>query len=98
MGRRQFRGDLQHGREILRRFTESDTYANSFSNPNRDRYADRDCNGDSNTHGYGETYTNPEDRSHVKSSADARASTLEVPPDASCCEWRYGPEANATSG
>ena len=34
----------EHRREILRRCTEPDTHANTFSDPNRDSYADGNCN------------------------------------------------------
>ena len=34
---------FQHRREILRRCTESDTHANTFSDPNRDSYGDSNC-------------------------------------------------------
>jgi hypothetical protein len=60
----------KHRRQILRRCTESDTNANTFSDPNRDSYSD--CN--SNTYGY--TYSNAEDRSHAKTSADACAAAI----------------------
>ena len=42
------RRGLKHRREILRRCTESDTHANTFSDPNRDGYT----HTNSNTHGY----------------------------------------------
>ena len=37
---------FKHRRQILRRCTESDTHANTFSDPNRDSYADGNCNAD----------------------------------------------------
>ncbi len=39
---------FEHRRQILRRCTESDTHANTFSDPNRDSYADSNCNSDFN--------------------------------------------------
>ena len=69
---------FEHRRQILRRCTESDTHANTFSDPNRDSYADSNsygnCNSNGNCNAYGYTYINPEDRSHAKNSADASTS------------------------
>ena len=42
---------FEHRRQILRRCTESDTHANTFSDPNRDCYADGDCNAHGNRDG-----------------------------------------------
>ena len=47
---------LQHRRQVLRLWSGSDTYANSFSKPNRDSYCDCNGNGDSNANGY--SYSN----------------------------------------
>jgi hypothetical protein len=81
-----------HRRQILRRWTESDTDANSFSQPNRDSYGDchsnsdgdghRNCNSNSNSNAYG--YTHGFSKLHAEACADseaspdARATTLEV--------------------
>ena len=54
------------------------TNRNTFTNTNCDSYNDTHSNSNSNcecnsdAYGYSETYTNSEDRSHAKSSADAR--------------------------
>jgi hypothetical protein len=53
-----------------------------YSNPdsNSYKYSNGDCNCNHNAYGdayrYGETYTNPKDRSYTKSSADARAAPV----------------------
>ncbi len=73
---------FEHRRKILRRWTESNTHTNIFSVPNRDsnKYSNGDCNYNRNAYGhtycYDQTYTNPKDRSHAKSAADARTATL----------------------
>ena len=54
----------------MRRCTESDTHANTFSDPNRDSYADGNSN--SNTERYCETY------SDSAASPHARTTPLEV--------------------
>jgi hypothetical protein len=59
---------FEHRRKILRRCSGSDTHANTFSDANRYSYADGHC--ERYTHG------NPEDRSHAKSSADARTAPI----------------------
>ena len=61
----------KHRRKILRRCTESDTHANTFSDSKRDSYTDGNCNANGNcnadryTHGYSEL--------HAQVSTDAAA-------------------------
>ena len=50
LGRKDEHYLAKHRRKILRRCTESDTHANTFSDPNRDSYGKCNCN--SNTYGY----------------------------------------------
>jgi len=51
---------FKHRRKILRRCTESDTHANTFSDPHRYGYGDGNCNayGNNNTQSYTYTYFN----------------------------------------
>jgi len=63
---------FEHWRKILRRWTEPNTHANTFSDANRDSYGD----GYSNSNADGYSYSNAEDRSHAKTSADARAASV----------------------
>ena len=65
---------FEHRRQILRRCTESDTHANTFSDPNRDSYADGNCN--SNTYGYSELDTHAEVCADSEAAADAGTSPV----------------------
>ena len=51
--------------------TESYTYTYTYTYTFSDLYRDRYANGNCHTNCYRETYTNPEDRSHPKTSAHA---------------------------
>jgi hypothetical protein len=64
----------QHRREVLRRCTESDTHANTFSDSDRDSYTDGNCNGDCNCNGDG--YGHSEFHSHAESSTDSRTAAI----------------------
>jgi hypothetical protein len=59
---------FKHGWQILRRCTESDTHANTFSDPNRHSYADGDgnCNSDGK----------PESYSHAQGASNSTAPAL----------------------
>ena len=63
--RRQFQ-QVEHRRKILRRWTESDTHAHTFSDPNRDSYADGNCDDPAEAAIYAEA------------APDSGTSTLEV--------------------
>ena len=65
---------FEHRREILRHCTEPDTHANTFSDPNRDSYADNNC--DSNAYGYSELHAQVS--THAEAAPDPGTSTLEV--------------------
>jgi hypothetical protein len=71
---RQWRA--KHGRQILRRWTESDTHANAFSDSNRNSYTDGDCNCDSNAYGYSELHAHAEVCADSETSPDAGTSTV----------------------
>jgi hypothetical protein len=60
---------FQHRRQILRRCTESDTHANTFSDRNRDSYA----YGNSDGNGYGKTFADDEATSYAGAAAISRA-------------------------
>ena len=74
LGRGRLWWPFKHRRKILRRCTESDTHANTFSDPNRDSYGDSNCNAN------GDTTSDQRPRSHTYAAAapDAGTSTLEV--------------------
>jgi hypothetical protein len=61
---------FEHRREILRRCSESDTHANTFSDPNRDSHTNGHCN--SNAERYCEA------QSDSAASPHTGTSTLEV--------------------
>jgi hypothetical protein len=64
----------KYRRKILRLWSGSDTHANTFSDPNRDSYADGNCN--CNTYGYSELHA--EVSTDAAAAPDAGTSTLEV--------------------
>ena len=49
---------FEHRRKILRRCTEPDTYAHTFSDSNRNSYADSNCNANVNTDSNANGHTN----------------------------------------
>jgi hypothetical protein len=57
LGRKDEHYLAKHRRQILRRWTESDTHANTFSNPNRDSYADGNSDTERDTYADAETCT-----------------------------------------
>jgi hypothetical protein len=65
---------FEHRRKILRPCIGSDTHANTFSDPNRDSYADNNC--DSNAYGYSELHA--EVSTDAAAAPDAGTSTVEV--------------------
>ena len=75
LGRSWRRRLFEHWRKIRRRWTESDTHANTFSDPNRDSNAHGNCNGngyrDCNCNAYGDTHGYSE--LHAQVSTDAAA-------------------------
>ena len=56
-------------------YADGDRYSDGYGYGDGDRFSDGNCNG--NTHG------NPENRSHVKTSADARTAAV------GCANWNY---------
>ena len=66
---------IEHWRQILRRCTESDTHANTFSDPNRDSYADGNCNSNSNAYGYTKLTTRQASPT-PQTAPDARTATV----------------------
>jgi hypothetical protein len=71
---RKRRHQFQHRRQILRCCTESDTHANTFSDPNSDSYAHCNCN--SNAHGYRELHAHAEVCADSETSPDARTASV----------------------
>lgn len=80
---------FQHRRQILRRCSGSDTHANTFSDSDRDRYANSHSNGNCNAYAYthGNTYpdTNRDSYSNSHSNTERYCETqsdIAAAPDA----------------
>ena len=76
LGRKDEHYLAKHRRQILRRCTKSDTHANTFSDPNRDSYANGNPNSDS--YSDGNCNSNAEAQTDAAAAPDAVTSTLEV--------------------
>ena len=68
----------KYRRKILRRWTESDTHANTFSDPNRDSYTDGNGDCNCNAYGYSELHPHAEVSTDAAAAPDTGTSTLEV--------------------
>ncbi len=80
LGRGRLWWPFRQRRKVLRRYTESNTHANTFSDPNRDSYSDSygDCN--CNAYGYSHGYCelNAQVSTYAAAAPDSGTSAIEV--------------------